>query len=58
MKISYLSDELLETQNASQNTVPEVVLEKLDLSSFSEVSASTGAKRYISSDVPTISDDL
>ncbi|KAG9103948.1 hypothetical protein FRC06_006733 [Ceratobasidium sp. 370] len=37
IKVSYLSDEPSETQHESQNTVPEVVLEKLDLSSFSEV---------------------
>ncbi|KAG9082291.1 hypothetical protein FRC07_014257, partial [Ceratobasidium sp. 392] len=37
MKISYLSDEPSETQHASQNVVPEVVLEKLDLSSFSDI---------------------
>ncbi|KAG8768907.1 hypothetical protein FRC12_005283 [Ceratobasidium sp. 428] len=37
MKISYLSDEPPETQHASQNTVPEVLLKTLDLSSFSDV---------------------
>ncbi|KAG8699040.1 hypothetical protein FRC09_006875, partial [Ceratobasidium sp. 395] len=37
MKISYLSDEPPETQHASQNTVPEVLLKKLDLSSFSDI---------------------
>ncbi|KAG8697533.1 hypothetical protein FRC09_007791, partial [Ceratobasidium sp. 395] len=37
MKISYLSDEPPETQHASQNTVPEVLLKTLDLSSFSDI---------------------
>ncbi|KAG9086679.1 hypothetical protein FRC07_013013, partial [Ceratobasidium sp. 392] len=37
MKISYLSDEPPETLYESQNAVPEVVLEKLDLSSFSDI---------------------
>lgn len=37
LKVSYISDESEETQNASQNANREVVFENLDLTSFSEI---------------------